>query len=217
MVGFRVISGKVVASARPTSSRNTLASNGFQSSNPVICRVVPYGLTNAEADKGSIDCSLLRSELLFHSFAAFLGRQADGRAISVHLTEEPSTSPPIAPLERLTLVTAYFGVSAIGIAISAVATTAGILFPQLGISQPQPDLGNPWLNVALLALLTFGFARTCVLLRRRRRSGAIPAGVLLGAWLSTALWDRTFTWSLAIPAIGILFLAAAWRHLDADV
>lgn len=129
------------------------------------------------------------------------------------LSEQASETPHVAALERVKIVTAYFGLCAGSAAILTLVAVVGVAFPRLGW---RTHPGNAPLGLALLTIGTFALARTYFLLRRQRRSGAIAAGLCLAASLSGSLWAREYSWSLFPPALGLIFLAGAWRHFRRD-
>ncbi|HEY9447176.1 MAG TPA: hypothetical protein VIQ62_08895 [Burkholderiales bacterium] len=114
---------------------------------------------------------------------------------------------------RIRVVAAYFAFCTVGAAAATVFVIIAVLFPRLGW---HTHSGNSPLGLTLLGLLSFGFARTYLLLRRYRRSGAYLAVLCLAG--AVAEWIRSDNhqdwFGLLLPALGLALLVAGWRELE---
>jgi hypothetical protein len=116
---------------------------------------------------------------------------------------------------RIRIVAGYFGICAIASAVVTVYALVALAVPSLGLRHGKPIRWSTLGALAGLIAVTFGFARTYLLLRRYERKGAYVAGVCLAAWLLGTFWGHVDSWSgIIIPALGLGFLGLGWRELE---
>lgn len=124
----------------------------------------------------------------------------------IHLIESDS------PSVRLRLVTGYYAVlaSVMTIGLSTLALTAVAM-------QPARDafLEHPW-RAATTAAVCLSMVQTYRLLRDRRRSGVIAAGIPVALGVANQLVrSAPGGWlSLSGSLLGLILLATIWNELE---